>query len=51
LIAKIEGVAVDVALPILPIKDKTNPGCLGDVLVDLFQPIADLSEICVLLTT
>jgi hypothetical protein len=33
------------ALPVFPIKGETNPGCLGDVLVDLLQGVADLSEI------
>jgi hypothetical protein len=33
------------ALPVFPIKGETNPGCLGDVLVDLLQIIADLCEI------
>jgi len=45
LITKIEGVAVDMALTVFPIKGETNPGCLGNVLVDLFQAISDLCEI------
>jgi hypothetical protein len=45
LIAKIECVAVDMALPVFPIKGETHPGCLGCMLVDLFQPISNLCEI------
>ena len=45
LIAKIECVAVDMALPVFPIKGETNPGCLGDVLVDFLQAASDLCEI------
>ena len=45
MIAEIECVAVDMALPVFPIKGETNPGCLGNVLVHLFQAIADLCEI------
>lgn len=45
MISKIECVAVDMALPVFPVKGETNPGCLGDVLVDLFQAIPDLCEI------
>jgi hypothetical protein len=33
------------ALPVFPIKGETNPGCLGDVLVDLVQPRSDFREI------
>jgi hypothetical protein len=33
------------ALPVFPIKGETNPGCLANVLVYIFQAIADLCEI------
>jgi len=45
LIAKIECVAVDMALPVFPIKGEMNPGRLCDVQVDLLQAVADLSKI------
>jgi hypothetical protein len=36
LIAEVKSVAVHMALPVFSIKGETNPGCLANVLVDLF---------------
>jgi hypothetical protein len=45
LIAKIESMAVDMALAVFSIKSETNARCLSDVLVDPFQATADLREV------
>jgi hypothetical protein len=36
LIAEVKSVAVYMALSVFSIKGETNPGCLANVLVDLF---------------